>query len=202
MSTDGSRLFVSDQPNNALLVADLARREVIATVDLGESPEGVSLSPDGRWVVVAVEVSNSVAFVDTAFARQAVQRESQRQEPGARRLQPRRPLALCERRGGGPAFDIVDVDKRAQVAAVKVGERPRGIAFTPDGRTVYVAREHADKVYAIDVEKQSVAAVIAAGKKANGVAMRPDGKRKPVSNGGDANVLAIDTARATRSWPP
>src|ERR1700752_4405890 len=39
--------YVSDQPSNALLVIDLEKRAVARKIDLGESPEGVYISPDG-----------------------------------------------------------------------------------------------------------------------------------------------------------
>src|SRR2546423_15096886 len=58
--------YVSDQPNNALLVIDLEKRAVTGKVDLGESSEGVYISPDGSLVAAAVELTNSVAFIDTA----------------------------------------------------------------------------------------------------------------------------------------
>src|SRR5256714_13275484 len=58
--------YVSDQPNNALLVIDLEQRAVAKKIDLGESSEGVYISPDGSLVAAAVELTNSVAFIDTA----------------------------------------------------------------------------------------------------------------------------------------
>src|SRR3954465_6083085 len=58
--------YVADQPSNALLVVGLEKRAVTKKVDLGESPEGVYISPDGSLVTAAVELTNSVAFIDTA----------------------------------------------------------------------------------------------------------------------------------------
>jgi len=58
--------YVSDQPNNALLVIDLVERAVAKKIDLGESPEGVYISPDGSLIAAAVELTHSVAFIDTA----------------------------------------------------------------------------------------------------------------------------------------
>src|SRR3989442_12527492 len=40
--------YVSDQPNNPLLVIDLDKLVVAKKIDLGEWPEGAYLSPDGR----------------------------------------------------------------------------------------------------------------------------------------------------------
>jgi YVTN family beta-propeller protein len=58
--------YVSDQPANALLVVDLDKRAVTKRIDLGESPEGVYISPDGKLIAAAVELTNSVVFIDTA----------------------------------------------------------------------------------------------------------------------------------------
>jgi len=48
---------------------------------------------------------------------------------------------------------------RKQVAAVKVGKRPRGIGFTPDGKLAYVACELANQVHVIDTAARKVVAV-------------------------------------------
>jgi YVTN family beta-propeller protein len=90
--------------------------------------------------------------------------------------------------------DVIDVAKREQVASVKVGGRPRGIAFTPDGKRAYVACELANTVYAIDATKHAVLAAIPAGNFSNGVTMRPDGARVFISNGRDGTVSVIDTS--------
>ncbi len=62
---------------------------------LGESPEGVYRSPDGKWVVVAVEEDNSVHFVDMASGRMS-SRQDRRQESGALGLQSRQQAGLRE----------------------------------------------------------------------------------------------------------
>ena len=39
VSADGKRLYVSDQPDNALVAIDLDKRTVAGKIELGESPE-------------------------------------------------------------------------------------------------------------------------------------------------------------------
>jgi YVTN family beta-propeller protein len=52
----GQPLAVCQRPAEQQPAAGRPRRRKLgATVALGESPEGVSISPDGRWVVAAVE---------------------------------------------------------------------------------------------------------------------------------------------------
>ena len=66
VSLDGSRLFISDQTANALLTADLVKREVVATTALGSSPEAIYLSPDGKWLSAAIEEDDQVLLIDAA----------------------------------------------------------------------------------------------------------------------------------------
>src|SRR5436305_10928955 len=45
LSPDGRTAYVSDQPGNRLVVLDLQRRTASGAIALGESPEGVGISP-------------------------------------------------------------------------------------------------------------------------------------------------------------
>ena len=96
-----SALYLSDQTDNALVVIDLASASAPARVKLGDSPEGIYLSPDGRWLSAAIEENNQVLFVDTATLTDREARHDEGQEPRARGIQSRRPVALRERRGSG-----------------------------------------------------------------------------------------------------
>ncbi len=77
---------------------------------------------------------------------------------------------------------------------MKVGDRPRGIGFLPDGSRAYVAAENADTVNVFDTGTQEVIARIKAGGRSNGVLVHPDGKRVFVTSGGKGTVQVIDTA--------
>lgn len=59
------------QPNNQLQLIDLQQRRLVGHVDLGDSPEGVSISADGRWVAAAVEESNEIVITDTTSNQRA-----------------------------------------------------------------------------------------------------------------------------------
>lgn len=53
LSKDGSLLFAADQMNFRLVVIDVSRRSLVASVGVGRYPFGVALSPDGQRVYVA-----------------------------------------------------------------------------------------------------------------------------------------------------
>ena len=157
----GNRLYVSDQPANALVVIDLASRSR-RHVALGESPEGVSASAAGDWIVAASEVSNAVSFIDVATGQKVFSVTTEGKNPEHAVFSPDGKLLLVSAEEAD-SVDVVDVAQRKQVASIKVGMRPRGIAFRPDGAVAYVACELASTVYAIDVPGRKVLKEIKAG---------------------------------------
>ena len=50
VSRDGSRLYSANEDAGTATVTDIRRNKVIASLVVGIEPEGVALSPDGRWV--------------------------------------------------------------------------------------------------------------------------------------------------------
>ena len=138
ISLDGRTAYVSDQPNNQLVMVDLVKRKQSGTIALGESPEGVGISPDGRWLAVAVEESNDVAFVDTRTNRKAFVVRVSGKNPEHAVFTPDGKYVFVSAEEG-EAVNVIDFARRADVAQIPVGDRPRGIGFSPDSRMAYVA---------------------------------------------------------------
>src|SRR5215208_4981629 len=87
-------------------------------------------------------------------------------------------VSACAKKASGPlayvtnerdgTITVIDTQTDQVVETIKVGARPRGIRFSPDGRRVYVAlstpsgQEYKDadnKIAAIDVESGQVVAL-------------------------------------------
>ena len=58
--------FVVDAKGNSLVVVDLETGQIRQKIAVGQSPEGASLSPDGKTIAVCVEDDNEVTVVDVA----------------------------------------------------------------------------------------------------------------------------------------
>src|SRR5690606_11091584 len=65
LAASGDNLYVRQKTNNQRNIVDLKQRKVIGSVSLGDSPEGVYVSADGRWIAAAIEENNTVAIIDT-----------------------------------------------------------------------------------------------------------------------------------------
>jgi YVTN family beta-propeller protein len=100
---------------------------------------------------------------------------------------------------GSGSVSVVDLGTNAVVGTVGVGEKPRDVAITPDGRFAYVTNEAGGTVSVIDTATRAVVGAIAlsVGAEPRGIAISPNGQTAWVADFGDGTVSVIDTA--TRS---
>ena len=56
-SPAGPRVYVSDETGGRIVIIDPEARQVAQTIDVGKRPRGISLSPDGRQLYVALSGS-------------------------------------------------------------------------------------------------------------------------------------------------
>lgn len=131
---EGRQIFVSDASSGSLLAINNAAGSSVALA-LGRSPEGVSVSPDGKLVAVAVEEGNSVALFDAATHARLADIPVQGRNPEHAVFSPdSRYLYVSAEEA--EQVDVIDVAQRRQSGSVAVGLRPRGIGFAPDSSRV------------------------------------------------------------------
>jgi PQQ-dependent catabolism-associated beta-propeller protein len=81
------------------------------------------------------------------------------------------------------------------VRTVPVGERPRGIILSKDGRHLYVCAGDNDRVEVLDLETWRVIRHLPSGPDPELAALHPDGKRLFVANEDDNMVTVVDVER-------
>src|SRR5881409_1952521 len=74
----------------------------------------------------------------------------------------------------GNTITVISPRTNAVRATIAVGKRPRGLALSPDNRTVYVALGQDDAVGLIDVAKAAMTKTLAAGRDPELVVVSPD----------------------------
>ena len=133
LNRDGSILYVSDEAANAFVMIDTRSRSIVGNIPIGESPEGVSIAHDGKLIAVASELLNAVVLVDPATMKKVAEIKTSGKNPEHAEFSPdgRWIFAGAE---DGREVDVIDVQQRKQIASIEVGRRPRGIAFSPDGK--------------------------------------------------------------------
>ena len=116
--------------------------------------------------------------------------------------------SACEGGSGAKVYvTLVNDDAVAVVSTttnevgptIPVGDRPRGIAISPDGNEAYVANTGDNTVSVIATATKRVIATIPVGRKPQGIAFAPDGTAAYVTNIQDNTVSVIGTATRTQT---
>ena len=87
-------------------------------------------------------------------------------------------------------ISVIDTDKFQVVKTIKVGQRPRGIELTKDGKFILVAVGDDDTIQMIDVATHEIAATLPSGPDPELFTQDPTGKILYVANE-DANTVTI-----------
>ena len=142
-SPDGRYMYVSNQQSNAvpfrepsileLTVIDTKRQLVVGRRELFSTVigQGVAVSPDNRFVVVALELPKNLIPETQIYQGWMVTY----------------------------GFAIVEQGSKGRVAYILLDEPnlyyadPYGIAFSPDGRYLYISSSGVDMVSVVDMEK-------------------------------------------------
>jgi YVTN family beta-propeller protein len=156
------------------------------------SPRDVALSEDGRWALTANSGSDTVSLVDLGRGTVAAE------VPVGRR-----PFALAWRGSVAAVSNLLDdsitileaAPPRLTVrAAIPVGDEPRGVALSPDGRRAFVALAGEDAVATVDLSTRQVTARIPVGDEPWHLALTPDGARLAVGENLSRSVRVLDAA--------
>ncbi len=95
----------------------------------------------------------------------------------------------------GNSISIVDGDKLELVEEVAVGERPRGIVLSPDGKFLYVCASDDDTVQILDTATLEIVGTLPSGPDPEVIVISPDGKTLYAANEDDNLVTVIDIER-------
>jgi PQQ-dependent catabolism-associated beta-propeller protein len=94
---------------------------------------------------------------------------------------------------------VIDTNTWEVVKTIKVGQRPRGIAFTKDQKYVLVAVGDDDTIQMIDTGTNQVVGTLPSGPDPELFVEAPDGKTLYVANEDDNTVTIIDMANRTQT---
>ena len=181
VTPNGRRVYVTNSGANTVAVIDAATNALVDTdpdaagvnpIQVGIDPNGVAVTPDGQRVYVANAGSDTVSVIATA-TNSLVDTDPAR--AGVDPIQVgRSPIGVVVTPDGRRVYvangdsdsvsvidtetnSLVDTDPdQAGVDPIGVGDRPQGVAVTPDGARVYAVNSVSDSVSAIDTATNKV----------------------------------------------
>jgi len=199
ISTDGRRLFISNEDASTMSVLNVANGALESTVHVGNEPEGVRVAPNGRWVIVTNETGNSVTVIDArTFAVLHTVSVGQRPRdvaftPDASTIYISGEFDSSVYRASMPTG--AGVEKLLQL---RKEDRPMGLVLDPKLKRLYVSTGRGGTVAVVSLEKTAkLLKEIPVGKRPWGIALSHDGRRLYTANGPSNDVSIIDTASLT-----
>ncbi len=97
----------------------------------------------------------------------------------------------------GNSISIVDGDRLELVKEVEVGQRPRGIALSNDGRFLYICASDDDTIQIMDTASLEIVGTLPSGPDPERMSLSPDGTKLYAANEDDNMVTVIDIAGRT-----
>ena len=92
----------------------------------------------------------------------------------------------------GNSVSVLDSDSMEVIKTIKVGQRPRGITISKDGKFLYVCASDDDTIEIIDTSTYEIVGTLPSGPDPELFVLSPDGKRLYVANEDDNLVTVID----------
>lgn len=225
LTPDNKRFFVSGGDDNEILVYDFAAGKAMAAgkINLGSDayhklddrardqarragrgeyafPAGIAVTPDGKRLYTAENLTNKVAVVDLT-TQKVITKIPVGEYPYDCELT-RDGKRLYVSNWGSRSLAVIDTASNAVSATIQVGDHPNDIELTRDGKTLYVANANSNTVSIVDTAKLKEVEAIStamhpkspAGSTPNALVLSPDEKTLFIANADNNNVAVADVA--------
>jgi YVTN family beta-propeller protein len=153
----GVRSYTDTAPGgNTVSIVDLARREKMGEIDLGECrrPHGIELGPSGR-LYVTIDRPGSLLVIDPASRTIVARHDVGQALPHMLALRPDEQKAWTANAGSG-TVTALRLGASPALAQIPVGGVPMGLALSSDGRRLYAATRSGNEVVVIDTARDVV----------------------------------------------
>jgi YVTN family beta-propeller protein len=156
---DASKAYVAAK-NDRLFIAviDLKKRSIIARIPAPNGIQGITASPDGKYVVANDLTEPKLLIINTATDMVEVSLPLQGNTKAS--YKPRfspdgSKLLVCNMTEA--SVNVIDAaDPHGKQHVIAVGKDPMGFAFAPDGKTVLVANHGDGTVSVLDLSQNRV----------------------------------------------
>ncbi|MBT7950952.1 MAG: PQQ-dependent catabolism-associated beta-propeller protein [Gammaproteobacteria bacterium] len=188
-ATSTNRIFVTNERSNSVSVINGDSLEVEASIDIGERPRGIGLSPDRSELYVAVSEENLIAVVDPASLK-ILRRFKSGSDPETFAVHPNGNIYISNE--DDAKATVFNPATGEQVAEIPVGLEPEGVAISPDGKKVIVTSESTNMLHVIAVPEHIIVANVLVGARPRSAVFNSSGKLAYATSEISGEVKKVD----------
>jgi cytochrome c peroxidase len=164
------------------------------------SPIDLAVLPGGRFALTANHTSDSISLLDLEKGR-VVAEERCGQKPAAVACsRDGKRIAVSELWSGRVCFFEMQGTALKPAGQAKVGPFPRGLAFAPDGRTLYIAVAGNEEVIQLDCDSKRILHHWPAPREPRQIVLSKDGRRLAAASSRSGEVRFWDTTTRQLLW--
>ena len=168
LTADGARAYIANRESGTVSLWKTASQKSIAHAEAGSGAEGIALSHDERWLLVANRNDNNLHLFSTTAGLSLEAEIAVGEGPVRVAVSPDDRRAFVTHRASAQVY-VIDLATRKVTAKIAVGEGPGGMAFDGAGGRLFVANTSAGTVSVLDLETLKVLSTPDAGKGPDGL---------------------------------
>ncbi|MCU1275322.1 MAG: beta-propeller repeat protein [Bryobacterales bacterium] len=158
--------FTANISGNSVSIIDRAN---VTTIPVGQGPEGIDVSPDGKELWAAHSRDGGVSIIDVASKKVVQTLTIGTKRSNRLKFTPDGKRVLISDLDGNEVV-VLDAASRKDLKRVKMGRTPEGILMAKDGSRAYVAEAGENRIAILDLKTLEVTGHLTTGNGPDGMA--------------------------------
>lgn len=186
---DASKAYITNEKDNTLSVIDISKRKVVKTVDIGQRPRGITMTKDGKLVLICTSDDDRVEVRDAETLKLKYHLPSG-PDPELFVLSPDDSILYIANEDDA-MVTVVDMNEKMIIDDIPVGVEPEGMGLVGDGSVLVNTSETTNMAHFIDTETLEIVENVLVDARPRVAMFTPDDKEVWVSSeiGGTVKVI-------------
>lgn len=164
------------------------------------SPIDLAVLPGGRFALTANHASDSISLVDLEKGKVVAEARCGRKPAAVACARDGKRIAVSELWSGTVSFFHVQETTLKAAGQARVGPFPRGLAFSADGRTLYIAVAGNEEVVQLDCDSKRILHRWPAPREPRQIVLSEDGRWLAAASSRSGEVRCWDTTTRKLLW--